>query len=1354
MTMEIWSIGDAEYLASILNSVAMFVGTGAPYQLASIGMILSILAFSVQSILQGGKSVPFQNVLIGWLLFSALFGPPATVIVNDAYETAAYPVDNVPWGVAATGHVMSTMGYEVTQYMEQAFSLPTMISNGFAAPLEALLKARDLDFATASVGGNDNVNTSEVGDIETSIVNYIKDCVAVGLKREELNPKQIALSNPAWSALKYNSNVYWTKIHLPDQPPESLSCSEAYAELDSLLRSGDFWVNWDNYLSSTIDSTDPIGDMQSAINAFSLSSTNAQSFMITSILSKLYSKGISLSHAQDGDVAEAILVESARQQRNIQWAAEGSLFSTIVRPMMTFFEAFWYCLTPFMAFLAVFLPMGPKIIMKYLSLAIWIQLWMPTMAVLNYYINWTVQRKFEQLGQTYALDSFDGFYLASTMLQDQLAVAGKLASATPVLTMVLLGSTYAAVSLSGQLSGGDHVNEKAVAPDPVNTGAGLNVDSAFSHNRVSGSRFTGAKDLAGSFDIGQNLQQSVSSAQSAVSSSTMNFGQSLGRSISSEFGQSDSLSNTQGLHQRLSASSSQTDQTMAKWGADLTKELGLGQQHQDVVTGSLLANLKAGGGPGDLGKILGAQLSGSVSASIGNQFSESGIASAMDRVAGTEGHQGSQAFMAQLAESVDKDSGSQATSTVMGGEKVSDNENLTESAQKVLSAQDSYEQATSHQTAFGGRSSVDAVTLGHQATSNPQLMEEMRSSLDKRKLLDDAMAYGQNQLGMNGNAGMFAGGLMMLNRYAQQNAGTEAGTEASNELLNFAARADGRQGFDNHIDPNANQSVVDTGKVKGKANDAQAAVQTGVPGPSDKARELAAGGRPGVDGRIADGQQKIENGDPRANHAEYQNRVATAAAGQQGAFNDKAKDEALNRMVASLENKSPAGVATEAARTALSTATDMTKKGFDILGTTIGAGAAGALGGAEQAYYEFLEHQEKLNPNGITLDENGNAVANIDEKGLHLYENLMEKVQVARDDIANFPEHGQKAMSEEQQSLFSKGKELLEAGLSATPAVMAYQWLVNGDGAATANIEKQWDEAVEAVPEASVARAVASAHPAVMLYQEVANGPGAAAAHLGKRVAEAEEHVPEFKMVSYPIKGALNAIMDNMEERHEEWTQDAREEALGYGLTPEQADLFAAVRMNALSRGLEGIVGGLPLGEQMNDIYQEGMYKEQIEAVGDPRIAQLIMHDAAVGSSTYVSQIGNLNATGEVGNLDPAIPKSPASPPASGGGGPFLEDGGGGPSKPQIDNEVGNLDPAIPKSPASPPASGGGGPFLEDGGGGPSKPQIDNEVGNLGSAIPKSAVRPTSDRGGPSLENRSGASQKPDMKKEVMMPES
>ncbi len=222
---EIYSIGDSAYLAAILNAVAMITGTGDFRQLAGVGFLLGVLLVLFQGILEGGRGIRFQNILVAWLLYALMFGPTARVAIEDAYSGAVRVVDNVPLGPAAVGSLLSNVGYGVARLFEQAFATPAMTDTGFADPLQTLMSVRKGTLSRIALGA---ANSPTPGaDIERSFINYVADCTLYDVDIGQRSIDDV-LRDPSWdTALRSDLNVPTTELLLGGAP-QLLPCDAAW----------------------------------------------------------------------------------------------------------------------------------------------------------------------------------------------------------------------------------------------------------------------------------------------------------------------------------------------------------------------------------------------------------------------------------------------------------------------------------------------------------------------------------------------------------------------------------------------------------------------------------------------------------------------------------------------------------------------------------------------------------------------------------------------------------------------------------------------------------------------------------------------------------------------------------------------------------------------------------------------------------------------------------------------------------------------------------------------------------------------------------------------------------------------
>lgn len=224
--MDIWCIGDINYFVSVLNGLAMLSNSGLFNDLIKLGMIIAVLVIGFTAIFQseGGSGIPWGRFIVAIIIFKFLFGSVTTVHVNDTYTLQSRDVDNVPYGVAVTGSILSSVAHEITLNLEQAFSLPHMIDNGFAGTLQTLTKGRQ--FITG-------LDTLHQGKITKSLVEYCDKCTSTGINMGQLDLNAIKVAPDPWNAMKWTSGIYYAMTWLPSDPAEGTlrSCTDAWGRL-------------------------------------------------------------------------------------------------------------------------------------------------------------------------------------------------------------------------------------------------------------------------------------------------------------------------------------------------------------------------------------------------------------------------------------------------------------------------------------------------------------------------------------------------------------------------------------------------------------------------------------------------------------------------------------------------------------------------------------------------------------------------------------------------------------------------------------------------------------------------------------------------------------------------------------------------------------------------------------------------------------------------------------------------------------------------------------------------------------------------------------------------------------------
>lgn len=536
LEFSMYSIGSGRFLREVFNAVAMLTGTGDFIKAVAIAMLFSVIVVCLQAVLRGGRSIAWEHVLLGFILFGICFGSPSRVIVEDVYTNDVYTVDNVPLGVAASGSMISKVGYGLTVLFETGFGSANRVTE---LPYLSSLKYLVIAEQDANSGFMlDGLSTETGVDVRASLGAYMKNCTVPALriaKKDRVSATQMNVQD----LLKYGSedNVKGSVIYYwgnGGNNKKEVTCKEAYSELNSDVFSKITNDNVSSILNNSLQSMNSgsTPNYQLTINdAFTyldVSTQDQQNFALASIITPIFQFAYHHFYTRSEALADT-MVAQALQQRNYQWVSEQSLWATVVMPLMTFFEGFVFAITPFCAMLFFYGMFGLGLIGKYLQTLFWINLWMPIMAICNLYISLSVNGQLQGIN----LGSMDGVTTAISTLQNQIATGGMLMTATPLLAlMVVTGSTYAFTTLASRLNGGDHVDEKVMAPSSVKVGDVFDQQAFQQANRGAGHLSMGKQGIYETISLGQNVSSMISSQDQILNSTMDSFQKSYSRNVS------------------------------------------------------------------------------------------------------------------------------------------------------------------------------------------------------------------------------------------------------------------------------------------------------------------------------------------------------------------------------------------------------------------------------------------------------------------------------------------------------------------------------------------------------------------------------------------------------------------------------------------------------------------------------------------------------------------------------------------------------------------------------------------------------------------------------------------------------
>ncbi len=517
-----YTVGDVSFAHSVLRAISMVMyGDGGVIQGAyRLAALLGIIWLIVRGLFSK-DGLNFGSGLFVILFYMCFFVPQSTLHIEDMQTKKFYTMDKIPLGVSASLSVASKIGKYLSDAYESVFidvssdnglcSAGSMECNGYMGTLDLISKARtNLQNSAAYLAINQSLCNSKTEysscDIETSLLNYFRDCTIhkVTNPNERFSLKNVkSFSNNADTAydMKFDSKRHTVNIYLGSGKTGMMTCKDAGTAIEDAFRNAkvkttifklasplhnmnphdggsvaDGGTGFDNGTTTGANNTAVLqGMMGEALAGLGGSSADPYEYLKNVIIEPIIADGMRAGFIDQNMVAARISLDTALAQRDLQLAAESSMFATMIRPLSTFLEGFVLALTPIMPFIILISLNGFAICMKYLMVLLWIQLWAPALAICNMYVQSVAKENLEIALSGTDITSLAGISRATPIIQHWLAVGGMMGASVPVLTLFILsGSIYTFNTLATSIKGGDHFDEKAIQPDAMKRAAFIN----------------------------------------------------------------------------------------------------------------------------------------------------------------------------------------------------------------------------------------------------------------------------------------------------------------------------------------------------------------------------------------------------------------------------------------------------------------------------------------------------------------------------------------------------------------------------------------------------------------------------------------------------------------------------------------------------------------------------------------------------------------------------------------------------------------------------------------------------------------------------------------------------------------
>lgn len=458
---EIYAYGNVDSLNGVFNAIAAIIGGASYMDLIRTMALLGFLVAMFSGLLSPKGNFHGWNWFFGFLfVYYCAFLPRVTVAIID--RLGAQPprvVANVPIGIAFFGHVTSKIGDYMTTLFETAFQVIPSVTASI--PPELTYQKNGVLFGNKLLQGSRQVRIQDA-QLHTDIIQFINNCTSYDIADGSISPATFSQSTDIWTPLGATNPARFVSL---GSPAALLTCPQAYTVLDTQLVAeiDKAKALLAGNMNPTLPHATAVAMIDSQIDAMYIkhiagAAMTASQWIRQNAIINLVNEASLIKGQQINDPASIMLATSQSQATasyNMSNATMGKLAAEALPMFRNVIEAVIYAITPFI-FILFMVAVGPGlglVIKSYVFSLIWIQLWPPLYAILNYVATLKTSQSIQAAAtmaagvRGLALDTASNIY--STSISDQ-AVAGYLVVSIPIIaTAIIKGGEVAFQAVSG-----------------------------------------------------------------------------------------------------------------------------------------------------------------------------------------------------------------------------------------------------------------------------------------------------------------------------------------------------------------------------------------------------------------------------------------------------------------------------------------------------------------------------------------------------------------------------------------------------------------------------------------------------------------------------------------------------------------------------------------------------------------------------------------------------------------------------------------------------------------------------------------------------------------------------------------
>jgi hypothetical protein len=441
MNFEVYAYWNIEELAATFNAVAALMGSGDYLGLLRTLALVGILSLALVVLAGKGRMEEFWKWVIMLAVFNGMLLVPKTnvIVVDRTGSAPSQVVANVPIGLAAFAHSTSKIGDWLTGAFETVFSLPNDLQFRTSG---SLFGHRVLQERLAIKSGQPILTSN--------FYEFYRECITPELASGYIRMNDLMKTNDIWGALSGMTNPS-RLVSIRDTTDPSLiqtmGCNAGYTAIaaqlnaETAIQLGMLGNRMYPGMSSALANTAIAGSLATSTSYLLGLSATATDTIRQSIVSNAVIDAQYTIPTQIGDAASAatnLAQAQAVRQTSDSYKAMAKLAEGTMPKVRNAIELVQYAVFPIILILTLIAGHhGGTVLKMYAGSLIWIQLWPPLYAIMNFLMNVQAQKALTSAtnGGGMSLEAYG--YLNNSVVSDQ-AIAGMLVLSIPAIAAALI----------------------------------------------------------------------------------------------------------------------------------------------------------------------------------------------------------------------------------------------------------------------------------------------------------------------------------------------------------------------------------------------------------------------------------------------------------------------------------------------------------------------------------------------------------------------------------------------------------------------------------------------------------------------------------------------------------------------------------------------------------------------------------------------------------------------------------------------------------------------------------------------------------------------------------------------------